>query len=155
MTGRGRLWTALLGLALVLVANLAQAAFTSCTVATTPIAFGSYDPVLANRTAPLDSVATLSYDCVGGPPSTVTIMLSSGTGSGFNPRRLFSGGNALTYNLFLDAGRNTVWGDGTGGTSFHSTTRRKEDVGVFGRVFAGQDAAIGSYSNSIVVTINF
>lgn len=152
---RGRLWTALLSLALGLAANLAHAAFSSCTVSTTPLAFGSYDPILAHRTVPLDSVATLSYDCAGAPPSTVTITFSAGTGSGFNPRKLFSGGNALTYNLFLDAGRNTVWGDGTSGTTFHSTTRRRDDLSVFGRVFAGQDAAIGSYSNSIVVTINF
>jgi spore coat protein U-like protein len=153
VTGLPRAVAALLALAVALGPARADAAV-SCTVSTTPLAFGSYDPILANRATPLDSLATVSYDCTGGTPALM-MTLSAGAGSGFNPRLLFSGGNTLTYNLFLDAGRNTVWGDGTSGTSFFSGTKKKDDVRVFGRVFAGQDPAVGSYSNSIVITINF
>jgi spore coat protein U-like protein len=151
---RRLLWIALLTTALVSRPGHVDAALT-CAIATTPLAFGSYDPILANSTSPLDSLGMVRYDCTGSNPTILTIMLSAGTGSGFNPRRLFSGSNALSYNLYLDAGRTTVWGDGTGGTSFVAGTKKKDDVNVFGRVFAGQDPAVGSYANSIVVTINF
>ena len=146
-------WIGLLAVTLTLVSGFTEAAVT-CTISTTALAFGAYDPVLAHATVPLDSLATVSYRCTGGNAAPA-IAISAGTGSGFNPRRLFSGANALTYNLFLDAGRTTVWGDGTNGTSIFSNTRNSDDVSVFGRVFAGQDAAIGSYSNAVVITINF
>jgi spore coat protein U-like protein len=67
----------------------------------------------------------------------------------------------LNYNLFLDSNRSTIWGDGTGSTSYVSagsllavgTSNRQYTV--YGRVPAGQDRGAGSYTDTIVVTLNY
>ena len=66
---------------------------------------------------------------------------------------------ALTYNLYLDASRTTIWGDGTGGTQAYSDPSAKKNqsvtVTIYGRIPAGQDVSAVSYSNTITATINF
>ncbi len=66
--------------------------------------------------------------------------------------------DALNYNLYLDAARTSIWGDGTGGTALFTVaipSGKAVNVTIFGRIPAGQDVAAGSYSDSIVVTIQF
>ena len=71
-----------------------------------------------------------------------------------------SGSNTLNYNLYRDAARTTIWGDGSGGTSFFQVSvlpllPTSGTVTVYGRIPALQDAHTGSYSDSIVATITF
>jgi spore coat protein U-like protein len=69
-----------------------------------------------------------------------------------------SGGSTLDYNLYLDASRSSVWGDGTGGTTTYQATALIETnttVTIFGRIFGAQNAAVGTYSDSLVVTISY
>ena len=40
----------------------------------------------------------------------------------FSPRTLTKAAEALQYNLYQDASRSLIWGDGTGGTSIYSAT---------------------------------
>jgi spore coat protein U-like protein len=73
---------------------------------------------------------------------------------------MLSGSERLYYNLYLDPGRSTVWGDGTGGTGQYSVSKTKNDwlnlnIPVYGRVPPAQDVAPGSYSDLIVVTVNW
>jgi len=135
-------------------AGAARAA--SCSFVTVSgAAFGSYDVFAAGDT---DSAANISYVCNGGP--TVLITLSRGNAPGFSPRLLMrAGGGTLDYNLYLDAARSTIWGDGTGVTGQYGPTSPPDGnivaVPIFARIPAGQDAAIGAYSDTITVTINF
>jgi spore coat protein U-like protein len=143
--------TRLLVCAAVLAA--ATGARADCTVSVGALAFGSYD-VFAG--APTDSTATITYSC-SGPATTPTLSIGTGVAGSFSPRRIKSGVNALSYNLYVDAARTSVWGDGTGGTS---TVAASMGTGltstVYGRVFAGQTGApAGSYLDTVVVTINF
>jgi spore coat protein U-like protein len=62
----------------------------------------------------------------------------------------------LNYNLFTDAARSAVWGDGTQGTSTLSSKvqRNKPWVAtVYGRIPAGQNVPVGLYSDTLTVTI--
>jgi spore coat protein U-like protein len=64
----------------------------------------------------------------------------------------------LGYNLYLDALRSSIWGNGTSGTDHLSTTvpaNGSVNVTIYGRISAKQDARIGAYSDTITVTATF
>jgi spore coat protein U-like protein len=114
--------------------------------------FGAYDVF---STAPnINGVGSLSIRCTGG--SSAIVKLSHGLSHTFAPRTLRSGSNLLSYNLYTSATRSIVWGDGTGGTSVMSVGKNHSDnLDVFGSIPEGQDAAVGFYTDNIIVTINF
>jgi spore coat protein U-like protein len=139
----------------VLVLGVAAPARAACTISTTPLSFGIYN-VFA--TAPLDSIGTVTYRCT--PIGLfVQISLDRGGAPTFNPRRMLKGTEVLNYNLYRDAARTTIWGDGTGGTQIYSVVvtppARPVDVPVYGRVPALQDVTAGTYTNTIIATIQF
>lgn len=71
---------------------------------------------------------------------------------------MLSGGSTLDYNLYIDAARSSIWGDGSSGTSHYSATLALpilNTLTVYGRVPAAQDISAGSSSDTVVVTINF
>ena len=142
--------TAVLVLAGVLGSSSAEAA--KCTISTTPITFGAYNVFSA---APVDSVGSILFNCSG--TKNVSIAISQGQSGTFQPRALRQGAESLFYNLFLDAARSTVWGNGSGGTETYVTDPGKNDVTVpiYGRIPAQQDISYGSYGDSVTVTINF
>jgi spore coat protein U-like protein len=130
----------------------ASAAPQSTFLVASDLAFGAYDPLSA---VPLDSTATIRYRC---PPGQITrITLDAGASGSFAWRELRSGSEVLRYNLYLDAARTAVWGDGTGGSSSGpgqtSTTGGVTTAWVFARVPASQDVSAGVYSDLIRVTI--
>lgn len=131
-----------------------SASATTCTITSSPgVDFGSYDPVTGTQA---DGASTVQVSCNGN--ATVTLAISSGPGS-FGMRQLLGLGDSLNYNLYTDATRQTVWGDGTGGTQTVSLTiRGAPRTGIFtvyGRIFSGQDVGVGNYSASLVMTVNF
>ena len=141
--------------ALVVVAGLfgtSPAEAAKCTLGTTPIAFGTYNVFSA---APVDSVGSLLFDCTG--VKTISIAISQGQGGSFQPRALKSGTESLYYNLFLDAARSSVWGNGSGGTQTYVTDPGRDPINVtiYGRIPPEQDVSFGSYADSVTVTINF
>jgi spore coat protein U-like protein len=139
-----------LAVAVVLVL-CARAAAADCSVSFAPMNFGTYD---ALSSLPLDSVATITYSCTAVVNPVMT--LSSGNSTSFNPRKMAQGADALNYNLYLDAARTVVWGDGTAGTSTLSCAQGTNlTANVFGRIFAKQNLPIGSYADSVVATIIF
>ena len=100
----------------------------------------------------------MTYRCTGNA-GAISITLSRGASTTFSPRTLISGGNTLTYNLFTDAARITIWGDGTGGTQTYSTSNPPNGqnivVTIFGSITAGQDVPAGSYADTVTAIINF
>ena len=57
----------------------------NCTVTTSALAFGSYDPVVANVAANLDGTGTLSVACTRG--ATAVVGLGAGSNSSGSTRR--------------------------------------------------------------------
>jgi spore coat protein U-like protein len=138
----------LLGLGLPLEA-LAACQFTSLS----DVNFGAYN-VFA-RSPNNDGVGSLRIKCQGGGKSS-TVMLSSGQSQSFAPRTLRSGAHSLNYNLYTNASRTIVWGDGTAGTHTMSAGKNASTaLDVFGSIPEGQDPPVGNYSDNIVVTVNF
>ena len=126
---------------------LAGEAGAACTVSATGVDFGAYDVFVAT---PLDSTGTVTVTCDQAPPVDITIAIGpSGTSGGFIPRMLrnVSSQDRLNYNLFTNAGRSTVWGDGAAGTSTvflkNVKKNRPEVTTIYGRIPPGHDVSQG------------
>ena len=140
----------------------------SCTINSTAAAFGNYDGTLNDI-----ATATISGTCTrGGPPDpdllSTTVSLSTGVSGTYAPRQMANGANRLNYNLYTDAARSIVWGNGTAGTStvsalalqsngsfLNPNASRGYSLTAYGRIPAGLSVPSGSYSDTITVTITF
>ena len=128
----------------------------SCIISTTPVNFGSYDVFSAS---PTDATGLITITCneTPSPYAPVSIGPSPNSG-GFNPRKmkLTSGTDLLNYNLYTDAARTSIWGDGTSGTVsvWRKFLKNKpENLTVYGRIPPGQDVSAGTYTDTLTVTL--
>jgi spore coat protein U-like protein len=138
------------GLALFALLLLAAPALQAdCTISASGVAFGSYDVFSPYA---LDGAGLVSVNC--SPESSYSLGLSSGGGS-YSQRKLSNGAAMLNYNLYTDASRSVVWGDGTGGTGTVAGSGENNDHVVYGRIPAQQNTAAGSYGDMIIVTVTF
>lgn len=110
--------------------------------------FGTYD-IFA--TAPLTTSVTVTLQCPASPAPTVTI--SKGNSSTYRPRTMHSGTQTLAYNVCLDPACTKVWGDGTEATVTWAPPKGNASAVAYGSIPAGQDAAAGSYSDALLITI--
>lgn len=130
----------------------------NCTIRTlVGVSFGAYNVFAA---APLTSTGSVSIRCVGigAGLSPVSVLLSPGVSGSYQPRKMARSGETLNYNLFLDPNGGQIWGDGTSGTQFYRamvSNNSPVNLTIFGRVPPGQDVAVGTYSDIIVLTVNF
>ena len=139
----------------------AYALLQSCSVSATALTFGSYDPSSATAR---DSTGTITVTCTAtvlGISASWDILLSTGSSPSFTPRRMFNGGNSMQYNLYTNAARTQVWGDGTGGTAKVSDSQlvvvgtTQYSYTAYGRIPALQDLGPGTYTDTITVTLNY
>ena len=131
----------------------------SCRVTTTPVSFGGYDSF---SNFPTTSTGAIAVSCnnPANKPMPVTIAISSGVSGKFTPRQMKSatGVGRLNYLLFTDPARTIIWGDGTGGTSTVTSLVTKQTsliATVYGMIPPRQNLSSGSYSDSLVVTVNW
>ena len=126
----------------------------NCTISTGALAFGAYDPVTTNASADLTANGHVYVACTKG--ASATIDLGNGGAADANSRKLTSGTDTLSYQLYRSDGT-TAWsaGSGTGGVTYNSTTKTQSDLAVLGKVAGGQDVPAGAYTNTIVATVNF
>jgi spore coat protein U domain-containing protein, fimbrial subunit CupE1/2/3/6 len=125
-----------------------------CRVATTPLSFGSYDMFSPFA---VDATGEISVSCpAAGPSGGPRIRLDAGVDSGgsFGPRRMrsASGGAFLAYDLYRDAARTEVWGDGTGRTFVQAGEGRHV---VYGRIPTRQSVPPGTYADTVTVTVEW
>jgi spore coat protein U-like protein len=124
-----------------------------CTITTSAIAFGVYDPIVDNATTPLDGTGTVSIACTKGATASI------GLGNGLNGVRQMkdTGSNLLAYELYSNASWTTVWGNasGTWFTPVAAPSKAARPFTVYGRVASGQDVPAGAYTDTVVATVNF
>ena len=149
-------------LLLALLATFAAqtAAAATCTHSVGALAFGKY---AAGSRSHLDSTSLVTVTCSGALRESVSysISFSRGSGSSFSPRTMRGGPGLLGYSLYRDPARTQIWGDGTSATFTVSdaytlgTPTMQRTYVVYGRVLASQQARVGSYSDTLVVTLSF
>jgi spore coat protein U-like protein len=152
---RRRLLIAITVLAGALLTSDVFAQGASCTISATSVNFGSYNVFDG---AALDSTGTITYRC-NGAANNISISLSKGLSSTYSPRLMSKGVEALSYNLYTNAGHTNIWGDGTSGTTVYvrANPPNNSDVNltIYGRVPSGQDVSAGTFIDTVSATINF
>lgn len=130
----------------------------TCVVASTPVVFGNYTLGL------VDNTGIISVTCT---PDVLTYNVALGagaaTGATTSTRKLSlttDSTKTLNYGLFRDAGHTQNWGS-VGGTDTVPSTAATTTVAavktftVNGEVPAGQVPAIGAYTDSVQITVNY
>lgn len=129
----------------------------ACVVVTLPVAFGLYDP-----TAVTDNTAgtgTVTVTCTLGTPYTVSL------DAGANPstpgvvttrRMLANTSDYLSYQLYKEVGRTSVWGNTDPDWLDSQTgTGLPQLLSVYGTIPKNQNAAVGTYLDTVVVTVAY
>ena len=129
-----------------------SSAAAQCTVNVLPVNFGAF----AHLINPLYANGQVSIQCT--PAASVTIQLDAGIhANGVFIRRKLStaSGKTLKYNLFTDPAHVLIWGDGTGTSSVVAGIAgiRPLIVNIYGRIKGAQTGYVGSYSDSITVSV--
>jgi spore coat protein U-like protein len=132
-------------------------AHAACRVTATGLNFGAYDVFSVGS---LDTTGSVTVTCDRSTRTDITISIgASPTSGGFNPRQMprTSGTDRLNYNLYTSSSMSTVWGNGSAGTSTVLLTRvrrrRPATATIYGRIPAGQNVSVGSYAETLTVTI--
>lgn len=135
----------------------------TCTIATTPVAFGTYDPTSVTA---LNGTGAVTVLCTNGTPGYITLGQGAnpdGASTDAIPLRQMAGGAAgagrLAYLLYSEGTRTDVWGNtGTTGLA-HSGDGTSTALTVYGTIPAAQNVIAGSggtaYADTVVATVTF
>jgi spore coat protein U-like protein len=155
-------------LALAALAAAPALATITCTItpAPSPLDFGSYT-VLAQSATNVVFLYSCKRNVVGDSTNVEPWRIRLDTGStsgagGFINRTLFSGANAMLYQIYTDSAYSTIWGDTSGVTGQVTGSFDFGPVPVggtvstlvtgYGRVVANQDLNTGTYATTTAIT---
>jgi spore coat protein U-like protein len=136
-------------------ANLAVSATvnSNCSIATAPVTFAAYDPLSGTDNDSTGGSVTIT--CTKN--AATTIALNFGQNSLVNPARMSDGQatpSFLNYSLYSNAGRTTLWTGAILNTGV-APDKTPRAYTVYGRIPNGQDVPSGSYSDTVLATVNF
>ena len=133
-----------------------------CTVTTTSVVFGTYNPL---SVFDIDSTGTVKVQCTGTSTSSIgyTVAMNAGSGASIADRSMSSGSSKLFYNLYAAVDHVTVVGDGTSSNAVLSGSVMPGSLGtnsqtstVYGRIRGGQIGVLpGLYTDNLVVTVTY
>jgi spore coat protein U-like protein len=143
-----------------LIASEDQAhAVPSCTVTFSAVAFGSNIDVLSG--ASVDSAGTATISCSNFGSSTnanvvVCIGMSDGANATGAPRKMASGTNRLSYDLYTNSSRSTRWANVQASLPRYTLTASSPSIAVpvYGRIAAAQTTTpVGAYLDTITPNV--
>ena len=134
--------------------NITATVAAKCTINAFSIAFGAYDPFAA---APLDQPGTVTINCTKGTSGVVSFDLgANASGAIRRMKDTGAGTNFLTYEVYRDAARTTVWNAVNTVTLGPSVSKNTAlTATAYGRIPNGQDVAVASYQDTLVATVTF
>ena len=137
----------------------------SCSISTTPVSFGAYDPASAAETTTTGSVI---LSCVKNSDPSISLTLglhAVGSVRGMKDSVL-TNTDVLSYQLYQPPslvsnipctfGETTVWG--TGADLFDpaaATSIAPQTYNICGKILPGQDVANGSYQDTVTAQVDF
>jgi spore coat protein U-like protein len=129
----------------------------ACNVSGSTLNFGtSIDPLQSHGA--IDASTQLSVTCTRTTPYSVSLSAGANAGglNAFGSRAMKSGTNTLAYQLYLDAARSQVWGNGTNSSVYAGTgTGSTQQLTIYGRLPSVAQAAPGDYTDTVTVTITY
>jgi spore coat protein U-like protein len=124
----------------------------SCVISANPLNFGS-SGVLSATVA---QSTTLNVTCTNTTPYSIGLDAGNATGSTVNARLLSSGTANVSYQLYSDTGRTTVWGNTIGTNTISGTgSGSVQSLTVYGAVPAQTTPAAGSYTSTVTMSVTF
>lgn len=134
----------------------------NCSITATGINF-TYDPVGVNATTPATASGSVTIACTKGAGPTIGLNAGTNGGKVAGVSRAMANGatNFLGYELNQPTtapGNGGVWTDIGGSNVFNpgaSTSKAGRTFTVDATIPAGQDVAVGSYTDTITATVNF
>ena len=133
----------------------------SCTIVVADLTFTSYDPTYGVDN---DSTGTVTSTCTMGGGVVLTLGQGSVPGTGSTAaapvRRMIgtsgaASGTYLNYGLYQENGRSTVFGNTSDTGGSFTATGGADVTTVYGRMPKAQTAALGSYADSVSVTLTY
>lgn len=135
----------------------------TCTIETSPVAFGDYDPTSVTD---LDGTGTVTVLCTNGTAGYVTLSEGANADAASTPAvpvRQMAGGaggtDLLGYQLYSETSRTDVWGDTPTTGLNHVGDGSSTALTVYGRIPAGQNVSAGSgltaYADTVLATVEF
>jgi len=128
-----------------------------CSLTTSAVNFGSYDPIVVNVTAALNATGSVTDTCSNGLSGTITLDQgldpSGGSTAAVPARQMRNGAAILGYFLYSDSARSVPWG--STGVSITGTGAASTPILVYDQIPGGQNAAAGSYADTVTVTVTF
>ena len=130
----------------------------SCTVDAGNLDFNTYDPTSSSAN---DASAVITSTCTHGGSAKITLnegaVAATGSSAAVPLRQMLNSTDAskLAYSLYQNSERNVVWGNtadtGLGFTASGGTNTST----VYGRIASGLAASVGSYADSVSVTLTY
>ncbi|HJT21537.1 MAG TPA: spore coat U domain-containing protein [Nitrospira sp.] len=132
----------------------------TCSISTVNMNFGNYDPITANASTPLDVTGTVTITCTKGASTWIDLSPGANAANAVGTTRAMAtaGPDYLSYELYKDTTRTTVWGVGNPGNGFvppAAPNKNPRSFTVYGRIPAGQGSTVGSYTDTVTATVNF
>ena len=122
----------------------------SCGLTGGTLNFGTYT---SGQTNNLDVEGQLAFaNC---PTGNLVFELDGGASGNVNARKMTSGGNNLTYQIYRNAGRSTVFGAGTNAYTEIRLIAGGGTIPVYGRIPGSQSVPAGNYADNVNVTLTF
>ncbi len=123
----------------------------SCNVSASNLNFGA----VGDLTTIVDGQSALSLQCTQGTGYTVS--LNGGLSGATDPtaRKMMMGSQSITYGLYQNNARSVPWGTQASATLAGTGTSSSQMIPVYGRVPVQATPGIGTYSDTIVVSVTY
>jgi len=118
----------------------------TCSVSASSLNFGTY--TVSTNT---DQSGNISVTCTTGTPYTVE--LDGGTNASGSTRRMVNASSYLTYELYTDSGRGTVWNNTN--TVAGTGTGAAQSIPLYGRIPSSQNVPAGTYTDTVQITVTY
>ena len=125
----------------------------ACGISTTPVTFPMYAPTGTNATNPDDSTGgAVIVTCTTGTSSVIALS----TGAHYSSTtRMASGTDFIDYYLFSDASHSSMWVGTYKVTLGPAPDTSPRTLLVYGRIPAGQSVPSGTYTDTVVASVEW
>ena len=122
-----------------------------CAVTATNMQFGLYRITVS---APTDATSVITVRCTSA--TSYTIGLDGGGSANTSSRYMHANTEQLNYQLYNDANRTVTWGNSVPSGAINAVGNGiNQQYTVYGRIAPSQNVGLGTYQDTITVTITY